>query len=99
MREQRLKIKAFLAGEGIHLAPSCADAFGAAVIERLGFEAVLISADAVHKSLGLPDAGLATAGEFESRIRSIVDAVALPLIVDGETGFGGVRIMQRRVVL
>jgi 2-methylisocitrate lyase-like PEP mutase family enzyme len=99
MHERRLKIKAFLAGEGIHLAPSCADAFGAAVIERLGFEALHLSGHAVHKSLGLPDAGLATAGEFESRIMSIVDCVSLPLIVDGETGFGGVRNMRRTMRL
>jgi 2-methylisocitrate lyase-like PEP mutase family enzyme len=95
IREQRLKIKSFLAGDRIHLAPSCADAFGAAVIERLGFEAIHLSGHAVHKSLCLPDAGLATASEFEGRILSIVDAVALPLIVDGETGFGGIRNMRR----
>lgn len=99
MREQRLKIKEFLAHDGIHLAPSCADAFGAAVIERLGFEAIHLSGHAVHKSLGLPDAGLASANEFESRISSIVDAVSLPLIVDGETGFGGVRNMRRTMRL
>jgi 2,3-dimethylmalate lyase len=95
MREQRLKIKAFLAADQIHLAPSCADAFGAAVIERMGFEVIHLSGHAVHKSLCLPDAGLATASEFESRILAIVEAVALPLIVDGETGFGGVRNMRR----
>lgn len=99
MREQRLKIKEFLAGDAIHLAPSCADAFGAALIERLGFEAIHLSGHAVHKSLCLPDAGLASANEFESRVASIVDAVALPLIVDGETGFGGVRNMRRTMRL
>jgi 2-methylisocitrate lyase-like PEP mutase family enzyme len=99
MREQRLKIKEFLAQESIHLAPSCADAFGAAVIERLGFEALHLSGHAVHKSLCLPDAGLASANEFESRISSIVDAVSLPLIVDGETGFGGVRNIRRTMRL
>jgi len=99
MRERRLTIKRFLAGDGIHLAPSCADAFGAAVIERLGFEAVHLSGHAVHKSLCLPDAGLATANEFESRIMSVADAVALPLIVDGETGFGGVRNIRRTMRL
>ena len=95
MREQRRKIQAFLRGDGIHLAPSCADAFGAAVIERSGFEAVHLSGHALHKSLCLPDAGLATVSEFAGRITSIVEAVALPLIVDGETGFGGVRNMRR----
>lgn len=95
MQEQRRKIKAFLAGDGIHLAPSCGDAFGAATIERLGFEAVHLSGHAVHKSLCLPDAGLVTASEFEARILSIGEAVSLPLIVDGETGFGGVRNMRR----
>lgn len=99
MREQRLKIRGFLAQDGIHLAPSCADAFGAAVIEHLGFEAIHLSGHALHKSLCLPDAGLVSANEFESRISSIVDAVSLPLIVDGETGFGGVRNMRRTMRL
>jgi len=99
MRDQRLKIKEFLAGDTIHLAPSCADAFGAAVIERLGFEAIHLSGHALHKSLCLPDAGLAGANEFESRVAAIVDAVTLPLIVDGETGFGGVRNMRRTMRL
>lgn len=99
MRDQRIKIKEFLAGDTIHLAPSCADAFGAAVIERLGFEAVHLSGHAVHKSLCLPDAGLVSANEFESRVASIVDAVTLPLIVDGETGFGGARNMRRAMRL
>lgn len=99
MHEQRLKINEFLAQDGIRLAPSCADTFGAAVIERLGFEAIHLSGHAVHKSLGLPDAGLASASEFETRILSIVDAVSLPLIVDGETGFGGVRNIRRTMRL
>jgi len=99
MREQRLKIKDFLVQDGIRLAPSCADAFGAAVIERLGFDAIHLSGHAVHKSLCLPDAGLASASEFESRILAIVDAVSLPLIVDGETGFGGVRNIRRTMRL
>lgn len=95
MREQRSKVKAFLSGDGIRLAPSCGDAFGAATIERLGFEAVHMSGHAVHKSQCLPDAGLVTATEFEARIRSITEAVSLPLIVDGETGFGGIRNTRR----
>lgn len=99
MRERRLKIKEFLAQDGIHLAPSCADAFGAATIERLGFEAIHLSGHAVHKSFCLPDAGLANADEFADRISAIVDAVSLPLIVDGETGFGGVRNMRRTMRL
>lgn len=95
MHEQRLKIRDFLAQDGIHLAPSCADAFGAAIIEHLGFEAIHLSGHALHKSLCLPDAGLASVTDFESRISSIVNAVSLPLIVDGETGFGGVRNVRR----
>jgi 2-methylisocitrate lyase-like PEP mutase family enzyme len=91
MREQRRKIQKFLTGAATHLAPSCADAFGAAIIERSGCEAVQLSGHAVHKNLCLPDAGLATASELESRITSIVEALRpwrSPLIVDGETGSG-----------
>jgi 2-methylisocitrate lyase-like PEP mutase family enzyme len=93
----RTTLTEYLRGTEPRLAPSIADAFGASVIEMLQFDAAHVSGQAVHKSLALADAGLITLDELESRVRSIADAVSIPIIVDGETGFGNVRNTRRTV--
>jgi 2-methylisocitrate lyase-like PEP mutase family enzyme len=97
MDDRRATLRAYLAGEEPRLAPSIADAFGASVVEMLKFDAVHVSGQAVHKSLGLADAGLITLDELEARVRTIAEAVSIPVIVDGETGFGNVRNLRRTV--
>jgi len=71
------------------LLPGAFNALSARVIEDLGFEAVYVTgAGVTNMQLGLPDMafmGLAEIAEATSRIR---DAVALPLLVDADTGFG-----------
>jgi len=47
--------------------------------------------------LGRPDLGLTTASETAETVAIIRDRVALPLLVDGDTGFGGVLNLQRTV--
>ena len=85
------------------LVPGAFNAMSARVIEEAGFEAVYITgAGVTNMSLGLPDLGfigLAEVAEHTARIR---DAVALPLIVDADTGFGNalnvrqtVRVLER----
>jgi 2-methylisocitrate lyase-like PEP mutase family enzyme len=96
-KEQRTALADYLRGAVPRLAPSIADAFGASVVEMLKFDAVHVSGQAVHKSLALADAGLITLDELASRVSSIADAVSIPVIVDGETGFGNVRNTQRTV--
>ena len=71
------------------LVPGAFNAMSARVIEDLGFQAVyLTGAGVTNMSFGLPDLGfigLSDMAEHTSRVR---DAVALPLIVDSDTGFG-----------
>lgn len=97
MIEQRACLAEFMRGDEPRLAPSIADAFGASVVEMLKFDAVHVSGQAVHKSLALADAGLISFDELVDRVRAISDAVHLPVIVDGETGFGNARNMRRTV--
>jgi len=97
MMEQRARLAEFLRGDEPRLAPSIADAFGASVVEMLEFDAVHVSGQAVHKSLALADAGLISFDELVDRVRAISDAVRLPVIVDGETGFGNARNIRRTV--
>ncbi|MEL4419559.1 isocitrate lyase/PEP mutase family protein, partial [Shewanella algae] len=50
-----------------------------------------------YTRFGLPDIGLVGMSEMAEVIRAIRDRVALPLIVDGDTGFGNALNVQRTV--
>lgn len=73
----------------ILIAPGAYDSFTARLIEVSGFEVVYLSGAGVsYTSLGQPDSGLVTQTQMVARVRAISDAVDLPLIADGDTGFG-----------
>jgi len=61
----------------------------ARIIEDLGYEAVYVTgAGVANMYLGAPDIGLTTLTEVASHVSAMADAVALPLLVDADTGFG-----------
>jgi 2-methylisocitrate lyase-like PEP mutase family enzyme len=71
------------------LVPGAFNALSAKVIEDLGFEAVYVTGAGVSNMwLGLPDQGFIGLAEIADHTARIRDAVALPLIVDADTGFG-----------
>ena len=53
-----------------------------------GFEAVYLSGAAMTASMGLPDLGIITVDEVAFFIRQAVRASGLPVLVDGDTGYG-----------
>ncbi|HEV7291227.1 MAG TPA: methylisocitrate lyase [Devosia sp.] len=53
-----------------------------------GFEALYLSGAAMTASMGLPDLGIITVDEVSFFIRQIARASGLPLLVDGDTGYG-----------
>jgi 2-methylisocitrate lyase-like PEP mutase family enzyme len=75
-------------GSTLVSAPGVYDALSARLAAQEGFEAVYASGGSVVRSLGLPDLGLADLSELAARYAQIVAAVAVPVIADGETGFG-----------
>ena len=80
------------------LAPGVYDALSALVAEQAGFEALYLSgASIAYTRLGRPDIGLTTATEVEDTLARITDRVALPVIVDADTGFGNALNVQRTV--
>lgn len=71
------------------LAPGAANALFARVIEDLGYECVYVTgAGIANMALGAPDIGLTSLDDIAQTVSRIADAVALPLIVDADTGFG-----------
>jgi 2-methylisocitrate lyase-like PEP mutase family enzyme len=74
------------------LLPCAHDALSARLIERAGFSAYSIGGFAlVGSRYGIPDIGLAAFGEISSGIRDIMAATRLPVLVDGDTGYGDVK--------
>ena len=53
-----------------------------------GFEAVYLSGGAMTASMGLPDLGVITVDDVCFFIRQAARASGLPLLVDGDTGYG-----------
>ncbi|MDM0040981.1 isocitrate lyase/phosphoenolpyruvate mutase family protein [Variovorax sp. J22G21] len=71
------------------LMPGAANALAARVIEQLGFEAVYLSgAGLTNTFYGLPDLGFVSLADIAQHTAAIRDAVALPIVVDADTGFG-----------
>jgi len=91
-----MTLRARLSQPRILLAPGVFDSLSGLLAERAGFEALYLSgASVAYTRLGRPDIGLVTAGEVESTIANIRDRVALPIIVDADTGFGNALNAQR----
>lgn len=85
----RQRLRTLVAARRGALVPGAFNALSARVIEDLGFEAVYVTgAGVTNMNLGLPDQGFMGLAEIAEATARIRDAVALPLIVDADTGFG-----------
>jgi 2-methylisocitrate lyase-like PEP mutase family enzyme len=92
------QLKQIVARRAAVQAPGTGNALFARVIGELGFELVYVSgAGIANMHLGAPDIGLTTLTEIANTVAAIADAVALPLIVDADTGFGNAVNMVRTV--
>lgn len=83
---------------GIVRMPGAHDPLAALLARRAGFEALYLSGAAVAASLALPDLGVLTLGELTERARAVCRASGLPLVVDGDTGYGEALNVVRMVV-
>jgi 2-methylisocitrate lyase-like PEP mutase family enzyme len=89
---ERLKASRILPVPGVY------DALSALLAEQAGFEAVYLSgASLAHTRLGRPDIGLVTASEVENTLANIRERIALPIIVDADTGYGNALNVMRTV--
>jgi 2-methylisocitrate lyase-like PEP mutase family enzyme len=98
MTRKTTQLKALLARRNATLAPGAANALFARVIEDTGFELAYVSgAGIANMQLGVPDIGLTTLTEIADTVAAISDVVALPLLVDADTGFGNALNMRRSI--
>ncbi len=77
-------------GSGTLVIPGAYDGLSALLARQTGFDALYLSGAALTASRGWPDLGLLTAGDIAERLRDVVRAASLPVLVDIDTGFGGV---------
>jgi 2-methylisocitrate lyase-like PEP mutase family enzyme len=89
------RFKTLLGGGSIVVAPGGFDALSARLVEQAGFAAVYASGGAIARSAGVPDLGLITPDEIAQRLGAMVEAVAVPVIADADTGYGNALTAQR----
>ncbi len=68
--------------------PGAHNGLAAAQAKNTGFEALYLSGAAMSASMGLPDLGLITVDDVSFFIRQLARSSGLPVLVDGDTGYG-----------
>jgi 2-methylisocitrate lyase-like PEP mutase family enzyme len=92
------QLRALLKDERSLQAPGVFDGLSALLVEQAGFAIAFFSgASYAFTRFGRPDLGLIGMAEVAEAVRAIRDRVALPLIVDADTGFGNALNVQRTV--
>ena len=75
--------------DGIVVMPGAFNAISARLVEKAGFNALYISGAGLANGVAaMPDIGLLTMTEVLTQSKYIIDAVDIPCIIDGDTGFG-----------
>ncbi|HCJ48933.1 MAG TPA: methylisocitrate lyase [Microbacterium sp.] len=82
------RFRAALERPGIYRLPGAHNGQAAIQARNAGFDGLYLSGAAMTASMGLPDLGIITVDEVTFFIRQIVRSSGLPLLVDGDTGYG-----------
>ena len=92
------KLKNLLDQKDIIVMPGCYDALSAKLIEREELNVGFMSGFAVSSTrLGMPDTGLISFSEMAEQVRNICNVTSIPIIFDGDTGYGNVVNVYRTV--
>ena len=83
-----IRFRTLLERPGILQMPGTHNGLAALQARAAGFEALYLSGGAMSASMGLPDLGVITVDEVCFFIRQVVRASGLPVLVDGDTGYG-----------
>lgn len=87
-RSAGARFRELLARPGILQLPGAHNGMAGLQAKAAGFEGLYLSGAAMTASMGLPDLGIITVDEVAFFIRQIARASGLPLLVDGDTGYG-----------
>lgn len=96
MTSKAERLRQSLAEPRCHMVPCCWDALSARMIGEAGFPFTFMSGFAVSAArLGLPDTGLISYAEMADQVRNICAATDIPVIGDGDTGYGNALNVER----
>lgn len=82
------RFAALLGGDRILPIPGAHGGLAALQAREAGFRAVYLSGAAMSASMGLPDLGVLTIDDVCFFVRQVARASGLPVLVDGDTGYG-----------
>lgn len=82
------RFRALLKRPGIVQIPGAHNGMAALQAKAAGFDALYLSGAAMSASMGLPDLGVITVDEVCFFLRQVSRASGLPVLVDGDTGYG-----------
>lgn len=83
------KLKSLIERPEILVMPGAYDPLSAKLVEQAGFDAIQVSGLGIAAShLGMPDVSILSLSDVCDRTRAIVNATSLPVMADGDTGFG-----------
>lgn len=83
------RLKELILAPEILVMPGAFDPISARIIEEAGFAAIQCSGFAISVTrLGLPDYSFLAMSDMVAATQTIVNAVELPVMADGDTGFG-----------
>ncbi|MBP0619355.1 isocitrate lyase/PEP mutase family protein [Cupriavidus sp. LEh25] len=86
----RPTMRELLARKRLIAAPGVFDMISVRIASRMGFDCLYMTGyGTVASYLGLPDAGLATYTDMVNRVGAFCSAATMPVICDGDTGYGG----------
>ncbi|MHC1761976.1 MAG: oxaloacetate decarboxylase [Negativicutes bacterium] len=92
-------LRRLLAGPEFLTLPGVYDALTARIAANVGFKCLVMGGYSIAASrLGQPDVGYLTMTEMSQALKNICDAVDLPVMADGDTGYGNALSVRRTVI-
>ena len=88
-KDKASKLREKLNAKGVIVMPGCFDSLSAKLIEKEGLDVGFMSGFCVSSTrLGMPDTGLISFSEMADQVRNICNSTSIPIIFDGDTGYG-----------
>ncbi|WP_425058732.1 2,3-dimethylmalate lyase [Sporomusa carbonis] len=98
MTDRAIKLRQLLKEPEILVLPGVYDALTGKIAETVGFKAVVMGGYSIAASrLAQPDVGYLSMTEMTEAVKVIQDAVTLPVVADGDTGYGNALSVRRTV--
>lgn len=95
-QQKRLDFRANLTNGVFMIAPGIYDALSAKLAQAAGLPCLAMGGYAISASrLGQPDVGLLSLTEMAQSLKGIADATDIPIIADGDTGYGNALNVMR----